>query len=580
MTNDRVAAEEDHESSYFGEDTFDDLIASALDGSSDVKGAEDRRKAPTPHRAVDATPRSQRRGGAVDVEEGGGGSSGGDSSGGDSSSNAGSGSDVASLDSDEITREETETGGEAKQRHEDYYLPAPLVNDDESTVDMRPPAPRTETVSSYVDQLNRSEQSKGRLIKAGAFAIVIATIVGIVLAVVSLTGSEGVGESQTRVATPANETISVSVRPTRQPATSTPAPTMSPKPMSLLATLTFENLAADHALTESSRQSIATFVEELLVDHLDDSFELFEVASYQRNGGHARHLASLAMPLRIVLKGPSNFSPDVILSYITRVITERLRNIENFLKASDWDLFQSVHVELSEIYYFNEPLVPMASTSASPQTGIPTASPSLSPQTEHPTTSPSRHPITWPSRSPQTEIPTASPSKPPEEVPPPVTEQPSTEAPMTPSPITKNPTENPTPRPTQRPTLNPTPRPTPLPSMNPTQRPTPKPTINPTPRPTPLPTTRPTFSPRTRPTRVPTRRPTRIPTKQPTQDLLSPGPPPSSSSNGYYCAKTSYTPNWNIMLDFECDLPCPSQIHTDCPGGYQCHLSDFCDGAK
>lgn len=219
------------------------------------------------------------------------------------------------------------------------------------------------------------------------------------------------------------------------------------------------------------------------------------------------------------------------------------------MKENDWNAFSRV-IATADTYEFNDLLIePTMSPSLAPQTRIPTVSPSLSPLTGQPTTSPFL--------PPQTKIPTASPSKSPEKLTtqPPITEQPSTKAPTT---------------------------------LYPTQRPIQNPTSNPTPRPSPVPTSRPSFPPRTpRPTRIPTRRPTRRPTKQPVPDSLSSfsanAGSPSSSSNGYYCAKTSYTANWNILLAFECGRPCPSGVHTDCPGGYQCHVyhsSDSCDGVK
>ena len=58
---------------------------------------------------------------------------------------------------------------------------------------MRPPVPQQTMVSSYVDQLNRAEQNRGKLIKAGALSIGIAIVLGVVLAVISLSGNDDGG---------------------------------------------------------------------------------------------------------------------------------------------------------------------------------------------------------------------------------------------------------------------------------------------------------------------------------------------------------------------------------------------------
>jgi hypothetical protein len=108
-------------------------------------------------------------------------------------SSAGSDADANSLGSDDISVVSDE------EDHQDSFVShVPLVNDDESVMEMKNPAPVSQSVSSYVDQLNRRERGKSRLIIAGVFAFFIAFTVGITFAVISVTGSKekGVGTGQ------------------------------------------------------------------------------------------------------------------------------------------------------------------------------------------------------------------------------------------------------------------------------------------------------------------------------------------------------------------------------------------------
>ena len=51
----------------------------------------------------------------------------------------------------------------------------------------------------------------------------------------------------------------------------------------------------------------------------------------------------------------------------------------------------------------------------------------------------------------------------------------------------------------------------------------------------------------------------------------------SEESAYYYCAAVSWNANWEIELDFiDCGTPCPSQQHSVCGEGYQCHRSLEC----
>eukprot|EP00571_Detonula_confervacea_P000558 CAMPEP_0172319284 /NCGR_PEP_ID=MMETSP1058-20130122/37272_1 /TAXON_ID=83371 /ORGANISM="Detonula confervacea, Strain CCMP 353" /LENGTH=514 /DNA_ID=CAMNT_0013034291 /DNA_START=93 /DNA_END=1634 /DNA_ORIENTATION=+ len=508
-------ADEDPNASFYGEDIFDDLIAKAMD--STAGGGTGPSKLESGERVVvEGTPAN-----LENPEVGGR---------GDDFSSTG-GSDVASLGSEEISGE-SDVSEEEEQEQPWSYAPSPLVNDDESTIDMRPPAPNNQTVSSYVDQLNRSERSKGRLIKAGSFAICIAIIVGVVLAVISLTGNNDEGNNSSgssQVSTsgfpaPADQTSNlipapeIIPAPTMKPVVAAPTETVHP------VLLTFQNIPAGYRLPDSDRTSIISFIGELIGDHLDDSFELLEVAYARGSAGGrnrsliSRRLESFSLPLRIVLRGPSNFSQDFVRSYVIEKIQERSNNIVNYLKAFNWNTFNSVRISAVETYDMFDLIEPTASPSLPPQTRQPTTSPSLPYRTGEPSTSPSSSPLQSPTQPPITE--------------PPVTNKPTTRAPVTNKPTnkrTKNPTRKPTWYPTSRPTPT-TPSPTPRPSLRPTRRPTNKPVTtiiapygaaannNPSPSsPTPA-----------------------------ANGSVNQGPVsiPSGASNGYFCAETSYTANW------------------------------------
>eukprot|EP00584_Thalassiosira_punctigera_P002526 CAMPEP_0172542604 /NCGR_PEP_ID=MMETSP1067-20121228/13176_1 /TAXON_ID=265564 ORGANISM="Thalassiosira punctigera, Strain Tpunct2005C2" /NCGR_SAMPLE_ID=MMETSP1067 /ASSEMBLY_ACC=CAM_ASM_000444 /LENGTH=544 /DNA_ID=CAMNT_0013328879 /DNA_START=46 /DNA_END=1679 /DNA_ORIENTATION=+ len=392
--------------SYYGEDIFDDLIAEALDSSQHGDAGPERSTAEP--RVVDITPsKKSRRRRSVDDD--------------------GDDDDAASLDSEEIS------GGSdvsEVEKERNMYAPPPLINDDESTVDMRPPAPQSQTVSSYVDQLNRTERSKGRLIRAGAFAIVIAIVVGVILAVVSLGGGrkDGGGSSSVQASTPRGppvtqtaSTVATTLVPTAGPVILTPIETIHP------LKLTFQNIPAGYRLPEDHRASIIGYIGELLEDYLSGEFELLEVAYARQGGGggnqrtiiggsppsralrtsqpsQRRRLLSFALPLRIVLRGPPTFSEDFVRSYLVEEMNDQSTYIGNYLKAFDWETYKNVRIS-AEIYDFADLIEPTMSPSLPPQTRSPSLSPSMRPQTRTPTTSPllspeTRSPTVSPSRSP------------------------------------------------------------------------------------------------------------------------------------------------------------------------------------
>jgi len=548
--------------SYYGEDIFDDLIAEALDSSQHGDAGPERSTAEP--RVVDITPsKKSRRRRSVDDD--------------------GDDDDAASLDSEEIS------GGSdvsEVEKERNMYAPPPLINDDESTVDMRPPAPQSQTVSSYVDQLNRTERSKGRLIRAGAFAIVIAIVVGVILAVVSLGGGrkDGGGSSSVQASTPRGppvtqtaSTVATTLVPTAGPVILTPIETIHP------LKLTFQNIPAGYRLPEDHRASIIGYIGELLEDYLSGEFELLEVAYARQGGGggnqrtiiggsppsralrtsqpsQRRRLLSFALPLRIVLRGPPTFSEDFVRSYLVEEMNDQSTYIGNYLKAFDWETYKNVRIS-AEIYDFADLIEPTMSPSLPPQTRSPSLSPSMRPQTRTPTTSPLL--------SPETRSPTVSPSRSPNVAKLLITKPPTTRSPVVVVTLPTMPvlhvvpvTPEPTREPTRRPTRWPTPRPTRTPRPTPTSRPS----FRPTRRPTPRPTARPTLA-----TRRPTNRPTPSPTPRPVLSFPVAPSVPSSGSNGYFCAKKSYTADWNILLEWgKCEMPCPSMSHSDCPGGHEC----------
>ena len=524
-------ADEDPSASYYDEDTFDDLIARAMDSTAiddDVMGQLEPTK-----RAKDiidddvmgqleSTKRAKYVNdddADVDLEE--------SSEGGD----VGDEGDDASLDSSDISGESTISEVSAKAMS---YNAPPLVNDDESTIDMRPPAPEVSTVSSYVEQLNQYERSRGKFIKAGGCAICIAIIVGVVLAVIAATGNKDEGGISSQVfvsGLPASATQNPSSAPVTIAVDSKPTETIHS------IQLTLQNVP-DGPLPANYRASIAGFVQEMLGGSLGDSFEVLEVADVGVGGGTRRSLVlsrrlETSLPLRIVVRGPSNYSEDDMRSYLMDVIKARSEDIVAYLKALDLNTFTNVALSVST-FDATAPLVqtevPMAS-----QTIEPTVSPSLEVPTAQPTI--------------KANLRTPSPSLSPEVM----TAAPTTDAPTTISPVTNSPTNKPSLRPT-RDTV---------------------PITIPGPTPSPLQVGGSIISPYGTAT-DPISSPTTTSDGSVNQGPVL-APASSGSSNRYYCAKTTYTENWNILLEFNCELKCPSMAHTDCPGGHQCSLSEYCD---
>lgn len=102
--------------------------------------------------------------------------------------------DDISLNSDDISGGSDISDVEQQRRHRENFTPRPLINDDESTVDMRPPAPVNQSVSSYVEALNQQQTRKNRIVKFGVVLILAAVVVGVVFGVLSVTGGNKNGQ--------------------------------------------------------------------------------------------------------------------------------------------------------------------------------------------------------------------------------------------------------------------------------------------------------------------------------------------------------------------------------------------------
>lgn len=387
MPKAKVASTNGKKSDFHGGADFDDMIAQAIEQTTKKSGGGDAHDGIDEESAVNG----EQSGKTVIVD-----SSlpfNDDKSMSESDHDAG---DLNSLGSDDISGGSDVSDVEEQETN---FVAVPLINDDESTIDMRPPAPVQNTVSSYVEALNRQQNQKSRIIKAGVFLILIAVIVGVVLAIVSVTGGGGGGSDKSGVEGTNYQSPDTVVRINT---TISSSPSISPG---------IESIAP----TVSSSETIMT----------------------------------PTLPPQTALPTKSITQQPVVVSITTEAPT-------------------------------------LASTN-----GTETAAPSSSSAITDATTTFA-----------------------------PVSSAPVTSAPITNAPSTK--------RPTPQPTFAPV---TPKPSANPTNRPTPRPT---------------------------------------------PPPVPAASSDTYFCASVSYTSNWNLLLDFDCEIRCPTMVHSACPGGYQCHVSDAC----
>lgn len=459
----------------------------------------------------------------------------------------------------EVSKKEDEA-----RRTRNSYSSKPLVNDDESTIDMRPPAPEASSVSSYVEQLNQFNRSKGRLIKVGVFSLCIAIIVGVLIAVIvtaSTTtrggGGGGVGtndnEQQVVVSTPTNNQVQSTSVGIVQPS-SAPVQSMVSSATILPIQLTLQNIP-DGPMNVDVRESIIAFIDVLLNQNLGESIEILDIAD-MTGGTTSRRRRQLdsTLQLRIVVSGPSYYTEDEMRSLVIQTIDDRSQNIVDFLKSLDSETFQDVSIVVEEGTF------DVTGISSS------TVSPSLSPQTKAPTSEPTMTVI-----ASTTSSPTLSSTV--------MTEAPitvMTEVPITVSPIFV-PSDPPSYAPSQSLSTN---LPTPWRNLLKPQpaQPTP-PTISaldPIPSPnyeddiiSPYGTATSPYGTATSPVGSSTALlPDGSINQRPTLVV--------GTSNNYVCANVTYTANWNILLVFNCSLKCPLMVHTDCPGGHQCSPSDNC----
>ena len=489
--NSESTNEDQYLSSYYGEDIFDDLIEKALHSTSDHNDVDEENLLEGAAQIIgyeneeeDLADSSPARGAnddaSVDLED--------LEEGGDV------GSDASSLDSKEISGQSILSDVDVDIREmETSYTPPPLINDDESTIDMRPPAPQIQSVSSFVEQLNRREKNKSKLFKAGACALLVAVIVGVVLVVITFTGGNNDDGNQKMSAQELKSGSSSS--------SPTPSPVLQSTPTIQHVQMTFQNVPSGYRLPADDAASLVRFTTELLGDNVQDQFEVLEVAYAREDNTNnrflllSRMLADVSIPFRIVVQAPSSMSEESVRLYIIDILYDQSNSIVEFMKQLDWVNFNDVVGVTFDEYDIAELVAPTPSPSVVAQTGIPTVSLSLLPKTGMPII--------------QTVVPTSSPS------------------------------------------LN---------SVSPTSNPSEQPSIG---------TLRPTLWPSFMPTRLATNKPT-------TNGANS---APSLSISDYFCAKTSYTDSWNILLDFNCELPCPSGV-LDCPGGHQCQMSDYCSSIQ
>ena len=547
--NTNVAADDGPPStSYYNENTFDDIIVQMLEptkrgNKSNMKTTKD----------VDLEENKQSvvvngRDNEVDDED--------DDDGAESLNS----SDISGDSTiSEVSKKEDEA-----RRTRNSYSSKPLVNDDESTIDMRPPAPEASSVSSYVEQLNQFNRSKGRLIKVGVFSLCIAIIVGVVIAVIvtaSTTtrggGGGGAGtndnEQQVVVSTPANNQVQSTSVGIVQPS-SAPVQSMVSSATILPIQLTLQNIP-DGPMNFDVRESIIAFINVLLNQNLGESIEILDIAD-MTGGTTSRRRRQLdsTLQLRIVVSGPSYYTEDEMRSLVIQTIDDRSQNIVDFLKSLDSETFQDVSIVVEEGTF------DVTGISSS------TVSPSLSPQTKAPTSEPTMTVIASTTSSPTlsieviTEAPiTVSPSYPPSNSPSFVPSDPPSYAPSQ-----SLSTNLPTP---WRNLLKPQPaQPTP-PTIS---------ALDPIPSPNYEDDIISPYGTATSPYGTATS-PVGSSTALPPDGSINQGPTlVVGTSNNYVCANVTYTANWNILLVFNCSLKCPSMVHTDCPGGHQCSPSDNC----
>ena len=400
------------EESYVRAAEFDDIIANAMNGSNgNIQIVDDGRR-----QAGHPDDDDEGRADVDDIERGGGGDDG--SSDGDEEDDDSLSASEISGESDISAMEKEEEGrhhpyyDEEEEKHNQYYSAPPLVNDDESTIDMRPPAPHNQSVSSYVSQLNRQQRSKSRLIKIGVVGMLVAVTVGVILAVITLTKEPESSNTATadKPPTPRDNNVLDFVAITTSPSAKPTEPVVPVVPLNTnhAIELSFEDVPDDYSPSEEDRGSIMGYLKELLSQDLEkNDFELVDVAyAYDRRRSPStdfrshvnRRLRSVTIPIVFTVRGPSNANEMLVRSLLIETIESRKRNIVAYLRQYDWETFQSVSLVAAP--FVLEDLTPP-----------PSFSPSMRPQTLTPSESPSQHP-----QDPPTWTPSSSPVEKPEKV--------------------------------------------------------------------------------------------------------------------------------------------------------------------
>lgn len=476
---------------------------------------------------------------------------------------------AASLNSSDISGDSTISEVSKKEedarRTRNSYSSKPLVNDDESTIDMRPPAPETSSVSSYVEQLNQFNRSKGRLIKVGVFSacitILCCVVVSVIVTASTTRGDGGAGtnnnEQQVVVSNSTNNQVQSTFVGIVQPSS---APVMLSSATILPIQLTLQNIP-DGPINVNVRESIIAFINVLLNQNLGESIEILDIADLTVDGSSTfsrrrrlvmvRRQLDLTLQLRIVVSGPSYYTEDEMRSLVIQTIDDRSQNIVDFLKSLDSETFQDVSIVVEEGTTFD-----VTGISSS------TVSPSLSPQSKAPTSEPTMTLIASTTSSPTLSI----------EV--------ITEAPITVSP-SYLPSNSPSDAPINVPSSY-----APSQSLS-TNMPTPWRNLLKPQQAQPTPSTISASE--------------QIPSPNYEDDIISPygtatspygtatspvgsspvlapdgsiNQGPAGAGPNYVCANVTYTANWNMLLVFNCSLRCLTL--TDCPGGHQCSPSVNC----
>lgn len=180
-------------SEYYNGEDFDDMIADVMEVEPTRKNGNyashqyDDHDEDRPANVVDFTPDDKSMSTSSDPEE----------------------AEMNSLNSDDISggsdiSDVEEQARRNKTKNSKNFVPPPLINDDESTVDMRPPAPVNQSVSSYVEALNQQQNRKNRIIRFGVMLILVGVVIGVVLAIVAVSGGNKNGGAENSAVDGAN----------------------------------------------------------------------------------------------------------------------------------------------------------------------------------------------------------------------------------------------------------------------------------------------------------------------------------------------------------------------------------------